>query len=63
MNSKAQETIIKKYGSIEAYKQHMRELGAKGGAKTRGYGFAHGKLDPVEIGRLGGKKRRVKQAN
>ena len=33
---------------------YYTKIGAKGGRNGRGYGFAHGKVDPVEAGRKGG---------
>lgn len=38
-----------KYGA-----DHYKKTGSKGGKNGRGYGFAHGKVDPVEAGRKGG---------
>ena len=48
-------TMIEKYGSLEEYKAHMKEIASKGGKNGTGYGFAHGLLDPVEKGRIGGR--------
>jgi general stress protein YciG len=36
---------------------HYVKLGAKGGAGSRGYEFAFGKVDPKEVGRKGAEKR------
>lgn len=38
----------------------FRRIGAAGGRNGKGYGFAHGKVDPAAAGSLGGKaKKRV----
>jgi len=49
--------MIEKFGSEEAYKEHMRNIGKKGGKGSSGYGFGHGKIDPVESGKKGAKTR------
>lgn len=56
--------ILKFNGDEKALEEHMRTIGKKGGASTSGYGFAHGALNPVATGKLGGRpkkdiKRRV----
>lgn len=33
---------------------YYSKIGSKGGKNSRGYGFAHGKVDPIEAGRKGG---------
>lgn len=48
------ETMIKKYGSIELWKAHLRAIGAKGGKNSVGHEFAHGKADPAKAGKKGG---------
>lgn len=48
--SKAAKKNKKLYG-----KDFYRIIGAKGGKKTSGYEFAHGKLDPSATGKLGGR--------
>lgn len=43
MRHKGHEAQIEKYGSEEAWKQHMREIGSKGGkakVPTKGFGSA-----------------------
>lgn len=54
---KLRQTNIKKYGSLEAYKEHMRNIGSKGGKNSKGHEFAHGKLDPAKLGKIGAEKR------
>lgn len=49
-------TMIAKHGSEEAWKEHLRNIAAVGGAKSRGYAFAHGKVDPREASKLGAAK-------
>lgn len=51
------ETMIKRFGSEKAWKDNMRMNAAKGGRATRGYGFAHGKIDPKDASLLGTSKR------
>lgn len=58
--NKTKETMIKKYGSLELYKKHLREVGSKGGKNGVGYEFAHGKVSPKEAGRRGGLAKRGK---
>lgn len=56
---KLRETMIKKFGSEEAWKEVMRERAAKGGkvsSKLTGAGFSHKDADPRAAGRLGGRK-------
>ena len=52
--SKYRETMINKYGSYDAWREHLKSIGAKGGANGVGHTFAHGKADPAESGRKGG---------
>lgn len=54
---KAKQTLIKKYGSYEAYLEKMRENARKGGKNGTSNGFAHGKVNPVEAGKKGAEKR------
>ena len=53
---KLRERMIAKHGSEEAWKAHMRAIAVKGGAGSRGYKFAHGKVDPKEASKLGASK-------
>jgi len=39
---------------LENNPNHYKEIGSTGGKNSKGYGFSHGKLDPVETGRKGG---------
>ena len=57
------ETMINKYGSYEAWLEHLKSIGAKGGANGTGHTFAHGKADPAESGRKGGTISRRKPVN
>lgn len=50
---KQRETMIAKYGSEQAWKEHMRRIAIKGGENGKGHKFAHGKVDPKEAGKLG----------
>jgi len=54
---KIKETMIKKYGSYEAYKDFMRSIASTGGKNSSGYAFAHGKVDPVVAGTIGWEKK------
>lgn len=61
---KLRQTMIAKYGSLEDYRKHMALLGSIGGKNGRGHGFAHGRLDPAEMGAKGGRiSKRRKQFN
>lgn len=51
-NKKTAITTMKKHG-----KDFYRINGAKGGKATKGYKFAHGKIDPSEAGKLGGRPK------
>lgn len=53
---KHRENMIAKYGSEEAYREFMRNIAKKGGEGSRGYLFAHGKVDPREAAKLGASK-------
>lgn len=53
---KYRETMIAKHGSEEAWKEYMRNIAALGGTKSRGYAFAHGKVDPKYAASLGAAK-------
>jgi hypothetical protein len=57
--SKIRETMIKKYGSQEAWSEHMRQNGSKGGKNGTGHTFAHGKVDPRVAGKVGGQISRT----
>lgn len=48
-------TMIKKYGSEEAWKEHMRQNGRIGGTISRGGGFSHGD-NGRKFGALGGSR-------
>ena len=59
---KLKQTMIAKYGSLEAWKEHLREIASKGGKSGTGHTWAHGKADPAESGRKGGTiSRRTKK--
>lgn len=49
-------TMIAKHGSEEAWREYLRNIAAVGGTKSRGYPFAHGKVDPREAAKLGAAK-------
>jgi len=51
---KLRETMIKKYGSLELWKAHLKAIASVGGKNGTGHTFAHGKADPAESGRKGG---------
>lgn len=51
---KLRETMIKKYGSLELWKAHLKEIASVGGKNGTGHTWAHGKADPAESGRKGG---------
>ena len=51
---KIKATNIAKYGSEEAYKQHLREVASKGGKVKVPKGFAKN----IELARANGKKRK-----
>lgn len=48
--------MIAKFGSEQAWKEHLRNIAAVGGTKSRGYAFAHGKVDPKYASSLGAAK-------
>ena len=50
------ETMIKKYGSREAWCEHMRSLGAKGGKKGARDGAIKGFAANIERARIAGAK-------
>lgn len=56
--AKPHETMIKKYGSIEAWKEHLRTIGSKGGQNGKGPdykgGFRASHERAVSAGRKGG---------
>jgi len=39
---------------LERDPDHYKKIGRLGGQKSRGYEFAHGRVDPAEAGRKGG---------
>jgi len=59
---KLRQSMIKRYGSLEAWQAHAKEIAAKGGKNGKGGGFAKMKLkDPElhkELSSKGGKKKR-----
>lgn len=59
---KVRESMIKKYGSLEAWKEQQRINGAKGGKLGRTGGFAHPSSDPRAAGAKGGRISRRKAA-
>jgi len=54
------ETMIKKFGSEETWKEYVKSIASKGGKNSSGYAYAHGKVSPSENGKLGGTKSRRK---
>jgi len=53
--------MLKKFnGDEKALEEHMRTIGKKGGASTRGYEFAHGALNARETGLKGGRPKKVR---
>lgn len=51
------ESMLKRYGNEETYREHMRSIGSKGGTvKGKPKGFAHPNSDPVSAGRKSKKK-------
>lgn len=53
--AKARQTKIDKFGSYEAYIEHYREIGRKGGkVKSSSKGFAYDREKASEAGRKGG---------
>jgi general stress protein YciG len=68
MSSKLRDTMITKYGSEEAWKEHMREVGRKGGSvkrPNRGFGNGEaGRARARKVGSLGGRisrRRKLEQ--
>lgn len=61
--AKARAALIKKYGSLEAYKEHFREIGRAGGRNGKGTlkGFAANHELASKYGRIGGLKSRRKK--
>lgn len=58
--SKYRDTMIKKYGSEAAWKDHMREIGSKGGQKVRpSRGFGDGEAGRARARLVGAKGGRV----
>jgi general stress protein YciG len=57
-------TMIKKHGSHEAYRQHMREIAAMGGKKGGVKGFASSIARAKSAGAKGGRisKRKPREA-
>lgn len=62
--STLRKTMIKKYGSEQAWKDHMREIASKGGSVKRpNRGFADGEIGRARaraVGKLGGRISRRK---
>lgn len=46
---KARDTLLKKDPN------HFKQIGKRGGEASKGYEFAHGKVDPSVAGKIGGK--------
>lgn len=61
--AKAQATLIKKYGSLEAYREHQRSIGSAGGKAGVGTakGFAASHELAVRAGAKGGRISRRKK--
>lgn len=59
------ETMIRKYGSQEAWIARMKEIGSKGGKKKfPGKGFAGMPFEKVSnAGKIGGKISRIRRKN
>lgn len=57
---KMEQTYIKKFGSLEAYKEFIRQRGSKGGSKKVPKGFAVNREVAREAGRKGGSVPRIK---
>lgn len=66
---KAQQTLLKKFGSKEAVKAYYQDIGRMGGKKSKGTGFALDKVGGDGLtgrqrariaGRVGGLKKRIK---
>lgn len=56
-NKKWHETMLKKFnGDEEALRQHLSELGRKGGKKGRTGGFYANRDFASRVGRIGGQK-------
>ena len=53
-------TMVKSKGSVENVKAYMADIASKGGKNSSGYEFSHGKISPVEAGKLGGRPRKNK---
>lgn len=49
------DTMIRKHGSEEAWKAHLREIGSRGGKNGHTGGFASSRELAVRAGRIGGK--------
>jgi len=64
---KLRETMIKKHGSVEAWKKWMRENAAKGGRASGTGGFYYSKImgldTHIESGRKGGRLSKRTKAN
>jgi len=48
--------------NIEKDPDYYRKMGGKGGRGSRGYAFAHGKLDPKLTGIKGGRPKKQVEA-
>lgn len=60
---KMEQTYIKKFGSLKAYKEYIRERGSKGGKVGGQKGFAVNKELAREAGRRGGSVQRIRSKN
>lgn len=56
--AKLVETMTKKYGSYEAFRESMRERASKGGKNSNTGGVANDRERAAEIGAIGGKYSR-----
>lgn len=56
---KMEQTYIKKFGSVEAYRQYLKDRGSKGGKVKGQKGFALNRELAREAGRRGGSVQRV----
>lgn len=62
---KRRQTLIQKFGSVEAYQQWQREQAAKGGVKAGGQtstNFKNNRELAARAGRIGGRKSKRKPA-
>ena len=60
---KYRQTMIRKHGSEEKWKEFQSSIGKVGGVKGRGHAFAHGKFSPAEAGKIGGARSKRGKKN